>query len=90
MEKYLDGEIAISKIAQQKNIDASQKKTPVGGIDMGSDHLTINIKVDSDGMPLAVRFQDPVMVNIQGLSPVIRDITPINSMNMPAFAELMK
>jgi hypothetical protein len=30
------------------------------------------------------------MVNIQGLSPVIREITSVNAANMPAFAELMK
>ena len=45
---------------------------------------------DANGIPLSVQFQDPVMVNIQGLSPVIREISPVNATNMPVFAALIK
>jgi hypothetical protein len=62
----------------------------VGGINLSEDNLTINIKVDGAGMPLPAQFQDPAMTNIQGLSPIIREIAPANSVNMPVLSELMQ
>ena len=79
------------KLRDQRNKgDNAQVKDNVGGINLNDAHMTITIKVDGAGMPLPVKFQDPSMVNIQGLSPVIRDITPVSPTNMPVFEELMK
>jgi hypothetical protein len=84
---------AIEAAAQAVKVSATQEKTTdpsrLGGIDMGSDHLTINIRVDDNGMPLPARLQDPVMINIEGLSPVIRSIKPLRSAQIPLFSELM-
>ena len=66
------------------------KNTPVGGIDFNSDNLVINIQVDGSGMPLPAQFQDPRMVNIQGLTPVIRSIRPVGAANVPVFFDLMQ
>jgi hypothetical protein len=56
---------------------------------MNDQNLTINIKVDGAGLPLPAQMQDPVMVNIQGLLPVIIDISPLNIGNIPVLSELM-
>ena len=71
-------------------INELQKVVPVGGINLSEDNLTINIKVDGAGMPLPAQFQDPAMINIQGLSPIIREIAPANAVNMPVLSELMQ
>ncbi len=75
--------------AGDKKSDDSQDRSKVGGIDLDDKNLTINIRVDGQGMPLPLQFQDPAMVHIQGLSPVIRDIAPVSAVNMPVLAELM-
>jgi hypothetical protein len=91
--KVMDDHLAKSLDAASANEKAAvalkEELTP-GGISMSDKNLTINIKVDGDGMPLAVQFQDPAIVNIQGLLPVIRDIAPISQTNMPVLSELMK
>ena len=62
----------------------------VGGITMSDKYLTINVKVDGAGMPLPVSMQDAAMVNIDGLSPVIHQIVPVTSQNIPVLADLMR
>lgn len=62
----------------------------VGGIDMSDEYLTINIKVDGDGIPLSAEFQDPVVMNITGLMPVIKDVQPLTMSNVPVLAELIR
>ena len=89
-EKYWRGKLARLLVKKSKEADQAQTPDEVGGINLNDKHLTINIKVDGDGMPLPVQFQDAAMVNIQGLSPVIRGITSLDVSNVPALAELMK
>ena len=96
LEKHLKARVAAAtmlknaSLAGQNSSDKGQVADNVGGINLNDEHLTITIKVDGAGIPLPVRFQDPAMVNIQGLSPVIRDISPVTSANMPVLAELLK
>ncbi len=96
LEKHLKARVAAAtmlknaSLAGQNSSDKGQVADNVGGINLNDEHLTITIKVDGAGMPLPVRFQDPAMVNIQGLSPVIREIAPVTANNMPVLAELMK
>lgn len=66
------------------------KEEPVGGIDLGEENLTISIKVDGAGMPLPFEMQDPAMINLQGLSPIIREIAPVGPMNVPVLFRLME
>ena len=43
----------------------------------------IRIRVDGEGLPLPVRFQDPALLDIQGLVPVIRSVRPLGPDLMP-------
>ncbi len=70
-------------IPSDGNKDASM--TP-GGIDL--DDTLLNIKLDGQGVPLPVQFQDPAMVNIRGLEPVIRSIVPMTPLNMPIMSQI--
>ncbi|MBF0483809.1 MAG: hypothetical protein HQL25_03785 [Candidatus Omnitrophica bacterium] len=57
---------------------------PVGGIDMDSAMLNLQIKRDPNGVPLPMNFQDPAMMqNLKGLMPVIMDITNMPSSMLP-------
>lgn len=67
---------------------ADQAQEPVGGISLDEKYLKIDIKVDGEGMPLPAYMQDPAMVNIQGLTPMIFRIEPVNVGNVPLLAEL--
>ena len=69
-----------------ENADPAQ--TPLGGIDLDSSNLKINVRVDGVGLPLPVQFQDPAMINIRGLEPVIRSITPMTPLSFPLISEL--
>ncbi|MBF0593490.1 MAG: hypothetical protein HQL22_00830 [Candidatus Omnitrophica bacterium] len=64
------------------------KKANVGGINLGDENLTINIKVDGNGMPLPLNMQDPAMINLDGLTPIIREIMPVTPANVPVLSEL--
>ena len=61
-----------------------------GGINLSNEHLTLNVKVDGAGMPLAPQYQDKAMMNLNGLVSIIRSITPITQQNVPALYELAK
>ncbi|MBF0331323.1 MAG: hypothetical protein HQL17_05240, partial [Candidatus Omnitrophica bacterium] len=63
--------------------------TDLGGIDLNGDRLGIKVKVDGDGMPLSVQFQDPGLMNIQGLTPIIREIIPNAAAVIPLLGELV-
>jgi len=63
--------------------------TPLGGINLSDEHLTINIKVDGAGMPLPVQYQNAAMMNLNGLTSVIRKISPLSVQNVPALYELV-
>ena len=67
-----------------------EKNENLGGINLSDKHLTMNIKVDGHGMPLPAQLQDPAMRNIEGLSPVIREIAPVTAANMPVLTELLQ
>jgi len=88
--RHLQKKRAALKAKTKKDADEAQILDDVGGIDLNEKNLTINIKVDGDGIPLGIELQDAAMINIQGLSPVIRDIVPVTPASMPVFAELMK
>ncbi len=66
------------------------KKAGVGGIDLNDEHMTILIRMADNGMPLPVEMQDPAMMNIQGLAPEIREISPVTFANIPVLSELLQ
>jgi hypothetical protein len=72
-----------------ENNSQDNAQTAPGGITLNERDLTINIKVDGTGMPLPAQMQDPAMNNIQGLVPMIIDITPVSAGNVPALSALM-
>ena len=74
----------------QAGIRANADQDNVGGITMSDKYLRINIKVDGAGMPLPASMQDPAMVNIEGLSPIIREIGPVTPQNLPVLNDLMR
>ncbi len=60
---------------------------PVGGIDLNSANLDLQIKRDGRGVPLPVQFQDMEKLrNIQGFMPVIINIVPLTT--LPLLSEL--
>ncbi|MBF0569332.1 MAG: hypothetical protein HQL18_00955 [Candidatus Omnitrophica bacterium] len=74
----------------QETLAAGQARgKPVGGINMSDENLTMGIKMDGQGMPLPAQFQSPAVVNIPGLSPIIREIAPISPATVPALTELL-
>jgi hypothetical protein len=62
--------------------DRAQTSDPVGGINLDETLMNLEIRRDADGVALPVELQDPALVerlrNIEGLSPVIRQIMPVN------------
>ena len=60
----------------------------VGGINLSDEHQTINIKVDGAGMPLPPQYQDKSMLNLNGLTSVIRRISPATPQNVPVLYEM--
>ena len=57
-----------------------------GGIDLDAGLLNMKIKRDGEGMPLPMPMQDPSFMNIEGLSPTILEISPVNA--APIFSAL--
>jgi len=76
-------------VEQQKGADNAAVTSP-GGITLDDANLTITIKVDGEGMPLPLESQDAAMINIRGLTPVIRTIEPVSALNMPVLADFLK
>jgi len=52
-----------------------------GGIDLNTSNLDLEIKRDGKGIPLPVEFQNLENVHINGLSPVIVNVTPIANLS---------
>jgi hypothetical protein len=71
-------------------IGLQQDPDQLGGISLDEKRLVINLKVDGEGMPLPADMQTPEVVSIAGLTPVIRDISPVTSRNVPVLMELMR
>ncbi|MBF0619607.1 MAG: hypothetical protein HQL19_05515, partial [Candidatus Omnitrophica bacterium] len=84
--KALGVKVAWLKAKITGHVDSAQA---VGGINLSDEHLAITLKVDGEGMPLPAELQDPALINIQGLMPVIRDVSPVSAENMPVLADLM-
>jgi hypothetical protein len=83
---YKKAERILEKV-KAKNPDGGEDM--LGGINLSDEHLTMNIKVDGQGIPLSASAQDPAMMNIQGLSPVIREIVPLSSVSIPVISEML-
>ncbi|MBF0387531.1 MAG: hypothetical protein HQL20_06710 [Candidatus Omnitrophica bacterium] len=62
----------------------------LGGINLGSDTLKINIRFDGKGLPLPLKMQDPAMINLSGLMPFIKEMTPVTQFNVPVLNELIR
>jgi hypothetical protein len=54
------------------------RKTQVGGIDLNSSLLNLQIKRDGNGVALPIGEQDWSKIDIQGFIPVIYNIQPVN------------
>ncbi len=79
-----DIQIAIAKIFETKNGKGFGKtiaSSNVGGIDFAETYKTLNIKVDTAGSPLPIRFQNLDQINLKGLVPVIFNF--ISVYNLP-------
>ncbi len=57
----------------------------VGGIDFDPTNMNLQIKRDGRGVPLPLPEQNLEQINVQGLFPVIINITPINAETLPIF-----
>jgi hypothetical protein len=73
-------------LVTEKNKDNSE----LGGIDLNGDRLNIKVKLDATGLPLPLEFQDPALMNIQGLTPIIREIIPNASSVIPLLSDVVK
>ncbi|MGE0267751.1 MAG: phosphoribosyltransferase family protein [Candidatus Omnitrophota bacterium] len=56
------------------------KETPTGGIDLTPNNLNLEIRRDNSGLPIPLTPQQLEGVNIEGLYPVIINITPISNL----------
>ncbi|HLF17784.1 MAG TPA: hypothetical protein VI749_02705 [Candidatus Omnitrophota bacterium] len=57
-----------------------EEKENVGGIDLAPGFLDLQIKRDGNGVPLPVNMQDLPAIQIDGLYPVIINITPVTNL----------
>ncbi len=64
---------------------STSARTEVGGIDFDPTNMNLQIKRDGKGVPLPLPQQNLEQINIQGLFPVIINITPINAETLPIF-----
>ena len=55
----------------------------VGGIDLNSANLKLKIKRDEEGIPFPVHLQDVEHIHIEGLTPIIINITPTTIQQLP-------
>jgi hypothetical protein len=73
----------------QKTAGIDKAQSALGGINLSDEHLTMNIKVDGAGMPLPVQYQDAAMMDLNGLTSIIRKISPVTPENVPALYGLL-
>ncbi len=82
-EEFLRPESGLKKIPSKdsailtKVSDNDQPTQPPGGIDLNPMHLNLEIKRDSQGVPLPVPLQPIEQMKIEGFVPIIINITPI-------------
>ena len=95
-QRYLENKLnslpdaaAVAQEVEQQGL-VQQDPDQLGGISFNENSLVINLKVDGEGMPLPADMQSPEVVSIAGLTPVIRDISPVTSRNVPVLMELMR
>ncbi len=62
-----------------KSFELRAPSSEVGGIDLDSKHLDLQIKRDGRGVALPVHMQDIPNIQIDGLYPVIINITPVTT-----------
>ena len=55
--------------------------SPIGGIDLNPALMDLQIKRDGNGVPLPFNLQPAEIMNIEGLLPVIINVTPV--LNVP-------
>lgn len=72
-----------------QGVDKAASNDPVsianpGGIDFNENNLDLQIKRDGNGIPLPLESQDPALLNIQGLAPIIIRISPVIPSQMPS------
>lgn len=58
-------------------------REPVGGIDFNADFLNLKVRRNDKGEPLPIVEQPSEIMNIEGLTPVIIQITPIPVSQLP-------
>ncbi len=66
------------------------KPDKLGGIDFNPKLLDLKIKRDDKGVPLPLPMQDVQTINIDGLFPVIINITPASFQNLPFLLNMIK
>jgi hypothetical protein len=84
--------VASSRIGEEAQVVSSVAFTSTaegdftkGGIDFDPTNMNLQIKRDGKGVPLPLPQQNLEQINIQGLFPVIINITPINAETLPIF-----
>ncbi len=78
---YRDALIARDTAVQDAAMLGREQSDNVGGIDLNPANLNLRIKRDGDGQPLPFDAQPIDSINIEGLVPVIINVTPI--INLP-------
>ena len=69
--------------------DESSDDATLGGIDMDSRHLDLQIKRDGQGVALPVHMQDIPKIQIDGLYPVIINIQPVTTVPL-IFSQILE
>jgi len=77
--------------AVQQAVDGAMpvKETPLGGIDLNPEMMNLQIKRDSDGIPLPLPQQPIEDMNIKGFLPVIINVTPLTN-PLPILSEILE
>jgi hypothetical protein len=76
---------AVENAENAENADNAETKS-VGGIDMNTSEMNLQIKRDGEGVPLPVSQQNLENIRINGLVPVILDIQPATV--LPLFGQM--
>ncbi|MEI6437840.1 MAG: hypothetical protein WCO69_03705 [Candidatus Omnitrophota bacterium] len=66
-------------------VEQAAEADPFGGIDLNEKHLDLQIQREGDGISLDVSNQPEELMNIQGLSPEILEIAPLDPATMMIF-----
>ena len=79
----------LMKVLRDRASVVNTKPEDLGGIDLNSANLDLQIKRDGKGVPLPLQFQDmEKLQGIKGFVPVIINIVPVTA--LPFLAELQK